>query len=288
MHSASFGPILGPITTLTSLANFKARSLLTPRVTAESPSRRADSPSTPAACSTAAKQSMPADSHVVNGSDTAPADRCGNYVGGGSATSRAEATQSAVQTGVLQAELAHFDDQDVSDAVLLMEADATATDCKTAASESSSSSTAAANGLPSGDPQTRAAAAQLRRPPKILGDPTRSLGLAALLDSSPGTSCAGGTMSAHGSSREAPDRAAPGGVAPPGEGHVMLSSGGSEGDAAGPQQLPAGEAVSAGNEMDGFHQCDGVQEGEALPPPRLHQVENFARESALASSLLSS
>ncbi|KAK9914785.1 hypothetical protein WJX75_000514 [Coccomyxa subellipsoidea] len=31
MHSASFGPILGPITTLTSLANFKARSLPTPR-----------------------------------------------------------------------------------------------------------------------------------------------------------------------------------------------------------------------------------------------------------------
>ncbi len=46
MHSASFGPILGPITTLTSLANFKARSLPTPRAAADSPD---DSPPQPPA-----------------------------------------------------------------------------------------------------------------------------------------------------------------------------------------------------------------------------------------------
>ncbi|BDA43769.1 probable SKP1-like protein 21 at N-terminal half [Coccomyxa sp. Obi] len=209
MHSASFGPILGPITTLTSLANFKARSLLSPRVTAQSPTRRADSPIRPAACSTAPKQPTTVDSYIGNTADRS-----------------------------------------------------------TAAVESSNSSTVAANGLPSGRPGARqtpagAAAAQLRRNPLLPGDPGRALGLAALLGSPPNTSRAGDTMSAHGSSREEPDQAAPD--------RGLLSGDGSVGDSGGPHQLPAGEDVSAGDAKDGLP-CNGIGKAEALPLPTLHQV----------------
>ncbi|CAL8468284.1 g7824 [Coccomyxa elongata] len=267
MHSASFGPILGPITTLTSLANFKARSLLTPRVTAESPTQRAESPPRPTACSTAPKQPTAEESHVASAAGAAPSGRCGSCVDGSNGM-RAETVQSTGQTGV-SAELPHSDDQDVSDAAPLIDSHATAADRNVAALQSSSSRTAAANGLPSGDPPARAAAAQLRRPPQLPGD--YALGLAALLDSPPSTSRAGGTMSAHGSSREEPDQAAPDGDAPPGEGPAMLSGGGSEGDSGGPQQLPPREAVSAGDAKDGLP-CNGVRETDALPPARLHQV----------------
>lgn len=59
MHSASFGPILGPITTLTSLANFKARSLPTPRANAEAE---------PAACS----NEVPAEPDSTAGPEESP------------------------------------------------------------------------------------------------------------------------------------------------------------------------------------------------------------------------
>lgn len=264
MHSASFGPILGPITTLTSLANFRARSLLTPRVTAESPTQRADSPPRPAACSTAAKQPTAAESHVASAAGAAPSGRCSSCVDGSSGM-REETVQSAGQTG-LSAELPLSADQDVLDAVPLIDVHATAADCLS----SGTSRTAAANGLQSGDHPARVPAAQLRRPPQMPGDSARALGLAALLDSPPSTSCKGGTMS---SSREEPDQAASDGDAPPGERPALLSGGGSEGDPGRPQQLPPREAVSAGDAKDGLP-CNGAGEADALPAARLHQVRN--------------
>ena len=250
MQSASFGPILGPITTLTSLANFKARSHLTPRVTAESSTRHADSPPRPAACSTTAKQPIAAGAPLT--------DWCGTCENGDAGRS-AEVAQTSGQKGVPQEEQQLSKDQGVPGAVSPIESAATAADRNAAAVESRISSMAKANVLPSGDPPT-----QLLRP----GDSAPPVGLAALLDGPPRTSRAGDAMSAHGSSRAQAGQAGPDGGAPPSGGHAMPSGGGS----GGLQQLPARKTVSAGDIKSGLP-CNGVREAEPVHPVRLQQVD---------------
>lgn len=97
MHSASFGPILGPITTLTSLANFKARSLPTPRDAGDSPARVDTAAPPPAAGSAESRAPTPRDDAMMPLATAAAAGKGGSRSNGGSRKD-ADAALSTAQT----------------------------------------------------------------------------------------------------------------------------------------------------------------------------------------------